>query len=391
MARQMTEPVKSFSWLRRAARTARRRGSWPIFRHRPPRARALSDETIDLAELVWHLDEPLADLSSLGFLALSELAATKVTVALSGQGADELLGGYRKHRAAAITAAWTRLPRPLRATGLAAMRRGPSRLARATRTLSAPDPAARLIAMSGNIGADLRRRLVRGPLAELNGDAALGILRARLGSLDDDPLPAALYLDAQFGLVDDMLHYFDRASMAHSLEVRVPFLDHHVVEFCATIPARHKVRRLNTKHVLKHAARGLIPDRIIDKPKVGFFNSTVEGWFRNQATSAVSDYLLGPSPAYAELLDRSRVEALVRDHVSGRDTSNSYTLLSVLMLEIWLSSYLPRATGAFRRRSNGSRWLCGTPSSHLRERGRESRQFAAAIFAELSCLSSGSS
>jgi asparagine synthase (glutamine-hydrolysing) len=212
--------------------------------------------------------------------------------------------------------------------------------------LSAADPAARLIAMSGNIGDDLRRQLVRGPLAEVDGVAALRVLRARLGSVNDDPLPAALYLDAQLGLVDDMLHYFDRASMAHSLEVRVPFLDHHVVELCARIPARHKVRRLNTKHVLKHVARGLIPDQIIDKPKVGFFNSTVEGWFRYQTKSAISDYLLGPSPAYADLLDRSRVEALVRDHMTGRDTSNAYTLLSVLMLEVWLSSYVPRATGA---------------------------------------------
>jgi asparagine synthase (glutamine-hydrolysing) len=349
MARQMTEPVKSFTVGFAEAGDANELADARLVAEyfgtdHHELELAYSDETIDLAELVWHLDEPLADLSSLGFLALSELAATKVTVALSGQGADELLGGYRKHRAAAITAAWRRLPRPVRAAGLAAMR--PSRLARARRTLSAPDPAERLIAMSGNIGDDLRRRLVRGPLAEVNGDAALGILRARLGSVDDDPLPAALYLDGQLGLVDDMLHYFDRASMAHSLEVRVPFLDHHVVEFCATIPARHKVRRLNTKHVLKHVARGLIPDRIIDKPKVGFFNSTVEGWFRNQATSAVSDYLLGPSPAYAELLDRAQVETLVRDHVAGRDTSNSYTLLSVLMLEIWLSSYLPRATGA---------------------------------------------
>lgn len=65
--------------------------------------------------------------------------------------------------------------------------------------------------------------------------------------------------------------------MAHSLEVRVPFLDHHVVELCATIPARHKIRRLDTKHVLKDLARGLIPDRIIDKPKVGFFNASVDG------------------------------------------------------------------------------------------------------------------
>jgi asparagine synthase (glutamine-hydrolysing) len=350
MARQMTEPVKSFSVGFAEAGDANELADARLVAEyfgtdHHELELSYSDETVDLADLVWHLDEPLADLSSLGFLALSELAATKVTVALSGQGADELLGGYRKHRAAAITAAWRRLPRPVRAAGLAAMR--PSRLARARRTLSAPDPAERLIAMSANIEDDLRRRLVRGPLADVNGDAALGILRARLGSVDDDPLPAALYLDGQLGLVDDMLHYFDRASMAHSLEVRVPFLDHHVVEFCATIPARHKVRRLNTKHVLKHVARGLIPDRIIDKPKVGFFNSTVEGWFRNQATSAVSDYLLGPSPAYAELLDRAQVETLVRDHVAGRDTSNSYTLLSVLMLEIWLSSYLPRATGAY--------------------------------------------
>ena len=142
-----------------------------------------------------------------------------------------------------------------------------------------------------------------------------------------------------------MLHYFDRASMAHSLEVRVPFLDHHVVELCATIPARHKIRRLDTKHVLKHVARGLIPDRIIDKPKVGFFNAAVDSWFRAQTQGAISDYLLGPNPRYAELLDRRRVEELVRRHADGTETGNAYTLLSILMLEVWLSSYLPRALG----------------------------------------------
>ena len=130
-------------------------------------------------------------------------------------------------------------------------------------------------------------------------------VRERLGAVPDDPLPAQLYLDGQLGLVDDMLHYFDRASMAHSLEVRVPFLDHELVELCATIPAKHKVRRLDTKHVLKHAVRGLIPDQIIDKPKVGFFNAAVDGWFRAQTRGAISDYLLGPDPRYAEMLDRA--------------------------------------------------------------------------------------
>ena len=131
--------------------------------------------------------------------------------------------------------------------------------------------------------------------------------------------------------------------MAHSLEVRVPFLDHPLVEFCATIPPRHKVHRLETKHILKRVARGLIPDRIIDKPKVGFFNAAVEGWFAAQTRGSISDYLLSPTPRYAELLDRAEVESLIRDHATGRDTSNSYALLSILMLEVWLSSFLPRA------------------------------------------------
>ena len=98
---------------------------------------SFAEETIALDRLVWHLDEPLADLSSLGFIALSELAAQHVTVALSGQGADELLGGYRKHRAASIAGAWRRVPAPLRRALLAAGRHGPGRVRRPVETLAA--------------------------------------------------------------------------------------------------------------------------------------------------------------------------------------------------------------------------------------------------------------
>ena len=304
---------------------------------------SFAEETISLDRLVWHLDEPLADLSSLGFIALSGLAAQHVTVALSGQGADELLGGYRKHRAAAIAGSWQRLPAPARRAALAAMRRGPARLRRPVETLAASNPAERLLAMSGALAPSLRNRLVRGPLAELDGGAALRAIDYRLGDVPDAPLPAALYLDAQLGLADDMLHYFDRASMAHSLEVRVPFLDHKVVELCAAMPSGLKVRRLETKHVLKHAARGLVPDRIIDKPKIGFFNSAVDDWFRAQTRGAISDYLLGPSPRYAEMIDRAEVERLVTSHADRSDAGNGYALLSILMLEVWLSEYLPRS------------------------------------------------
>lgn len=306
---------------------------------------SLSDETIPLDRLLWHLDEPVADLSSLGFIALSELAAQHVTVALSGQGADELLGGYRKHRAAKIAAAWQRVPGPVRRTVLAAAAHGPSRFRRPVATLAAPGAAERLLSMSGALTGEGRKRLVRGPLAELDGNAALRAISYRLGDFPDAPLESTLFLDAQLGLADDMLHYFDRASMAHSLEVRVPFLDHHVVELCAAMPAHLKVRRLETKHVLRHAARGLVPDRIIDKPKIGFFNAAVDGWFRAQTRGAISDYLLDPNPRYAEMLDRSEVERLVRAQADGAEES-SYVLLSVLMLEVWLATYLPAAVPA---------------------------------------------
>ena len=133
----------------------------------------------------------------------------------------------------------------------------------------------------------------------------------------DDPLPPTLYLDAQLGLVDDMLHYFDRASMAHSLEVRVPFLDHELVEFCATIPRRTRCGASTRSTFSSEAARGLVPDRIIDKPKIGFFHTRSTAGSRRRRDGAIGDYLLGPRPRYAEMLDRGRVERLVRDHAAG--------------------------------------------------------------------------
>jgi asparagine synthase (glutamine-hydrolysing) len=351
MAKQMSAPVKTFSVgfaeagpgneLSDARLVANALGT----DHHEVEL-SFDEQTVDLSELVWFVDEPLADLSALGFLALSELAAQHVTVALSGQGADELLGGYRKHRAASLAGMWHRLPGPARSLGGRLAAHGPARLRKAGRTFAAPDAAARLLITSGNLDPALRRHLVRGPLAETTGDAALRAVRRHLDGVDRGPLADALYLDAHMGLVDDMLHYFDRASMAHSLEVRVPFLDHRLVEYCATIPPAFKVRRLQTKHVLKRAARGLIPDQIIDKPKVGFFNAAVDTWFRQQTSGVIADYLLDPSPRYAEIIDQRVVRRLVADHASGADQRNAYALLAILMLEVWLSSFLPRALGA---------------------------------------------
>ena len=296
-----------------------------------------AEQAVDLAELVWALDEPLADLGALGLLALSQLASQHVTVALSGQGADELFGGYERHRTAALASPLRRLPRPAR-VATARLASG-SRFGRAARVVAADGAAAEWIAAHDRLDDRSRARLVRGPLAELDGgrSAIAGVSNGTGGGL-----PGLLTLDAQLGLVDDMLQYFDRASMAHSLEVRVPFLDHHLVEWAARLPSQFKVRGSQTKVLLKRAARGIVPDEIIDKPKIGFFNVASNDWLRRQLGGPIPEYLLDPGARINELVDRREVERMVARGAGGRGDGG--VLLALLMLEVWLSTYLPRAS-----------------------------------------------
>ena len=304
-----------------------------------------SDADVDLPELVWHLDEPLADLSAVGFIALCGLARRDVTVALSGQGADELLGGYSRHRAAAIAERWAFLPVSVRRAVAASESRLPERFRRPARTIGAIDAAERHLALTGNVDARLRRSLVTGRLASLDGSCARAAVQRNVPRASG-ALATTLVLDARLALVDDMLHYFDRASMAHSLEVRVPFLDHRLVEFCSTIPTSLKVRGSVTKYLLKRAARGIVPDRLIDKPKVGFFNAAVDRWFATGAGRAAADVLLDPGARYSELIDRGVVADLLALQRAEPGRPSGHALLTVLMLETWLSSFLPRALSA---------------------------------------------
>jgi asparagine synthase (glutamine-hydrolysing) len=350
MARHMSEPVKTFSVGFTGAKDneldSARSVAEALGTDHHELELTLDELPFDLEELVWFMDEPVADLSMLGFAALSQLAARHVTVALSGQGADEQLGGYTKHRAAALIGSLQRLPAPARGLAGRVTGRLPERLSRAGAALAADDPAERLLAMSGQLDPGLRRELAAGPLRGVDGTAARRTILERLGTVPDRPLATTLYLDGQLGLVDDMLHYFDRASMAFSLEVRVPFLDHRLVEFCATIPTNLKVHRSTTKYLLRRSVRGLVPDEVLERPKVGFFRGEVDEWLNRQLNGGAADYLLGPRPRYAEFLRRETVEELLRRHTSGSDRSHRHLLHAILLLEVWLSSYLPRATAA---------------------------------------------
>jgi asparagine synthase (glutamine-hydrolysing) len=345
MARHMTEPLETFavgfagedSELPDARRVADAFGA----NHHELEVE-LRSERPDLAKLIWHLDEPLADLSSIGFLALCELAVKDVTVVLSGQGADELFGGYRKHRVASLAEQWTRVPAGARAAAAAVMRRGPGRASRLADALQAGDPVSRLLASAAYVHPELRGELFSGALAEHAGAAERVVRGTAAGAPGAAPLASALYMDARLGLVDDMLTYFDRASMACSLEVRVPFLDHELVELCARIPTRHKVHRLETKHVLRVASRGLVPDFVLAKKKRGFFNEAVGAWVGAEGGRLVDDLLLAGDPAYAQIMDQGAVRRAVTELRGGR-ADNAKLVLALVMLELWLGEYVPRA------------------------------------------------
>jgi asparagine synthase (glutamine-hydrolysing) len=345
MTEQMTEPVKTFavgfagsptSELADAREVAARLGA-------DHHELEIEEASASLEELVWHLDEPLADLSALGFLALCRLARQHVTVALSGQGADELFAGYRHHLHAPVARLWERVPNAIGKPFLALAGRGPVNARRFAEVAGAGDAVSRALAAKrtaddGEVAMLLGRQHV-------NGAAARAAIASFRGADSRDPLAAALAIDAQMALPDDMLHYFDRGSMAHSLEVRVPFLDHPLVEQAASIPANLKLHGRTTKYVLRQAARGLVPDRIIDKPKVGFFNASAVSWIARVIEREGRDLLLPREPRYADYVDRTAVERLRDAQRQAPTRRRAQLLLSIVLLETWLQTYLPRALG----------------------------------------------
>ena len=303
---------------------------------------SVTENALELDELVWHLDEPIADLSALGFDVLSRLAAQHVTVALAGQGADELFGGYTKHRAAAQLRPFLALPPALRG-GLASLPWPSPRLRRGFEALAARDPSQRLLAMSGRLMNSSRSELYRGQLTNVPVDNVWSTVEAIRAGVDGDPLAMTLYLDARIALVDDMLLYFDKTSMAHSLEVRVPFLDHRLVEWAARVPSAMKVHRGVTKRVLKEAGIRLLPPETVNKRKVGFFRSALEVWLDAQLDGTGADRLRADDAAYRDFLDGAAVERLLADYRREPSEDRSRLLFAILLLESWLTSFVQRA------------------------------------------------
>jgi asparagine synthase (glutamine-hydrolysing) len=301
-----------------------------------------------LPRLVWQEDEPIAHPSSVPLYFVSALARQHVKVVLTGEGSDELLAGYGKYPRALVNwraaAAYGVLPHPLRDwVAGSVVPRLPARLRRyATRSFLAMPrtPEAMFFDNFAAIGVARQRTLLRGAFAGTM-DQAYGPSRGYFESPNgrSTVLDRLLYTDLKTYLVE-LLMKQDQMSMAASIESRVPFLDHQLVEFAAALPARFKLRGFRTKWILREAVREILPAGILARPKMGF-PVPFGLWMRGAWSGMARDVLLDTRSRQRGLIDPAAVERLIDAHVAGRADGGD-ALWALLNLELWYRTYIDR-------------------------------------------------
>jgi len=353
MAKLVDRPIQTFS-------VAFREHAFSELEYSREVARAIGAEAYEvviddrdffgaLPSLVWHEDEPIAHPSSVPLYFVSALARRHVTVVLTGEGSDELLAGYGKYPRAALN--WRAggvyeraLPRTVR--GSIASRivsRLPGRIGRyARRSFLAMDrtPAAMFFDNFAAIRlGDQRTLLAPGfrDLATVDRAYAASVRYFDAPNGGSTLLDRLLYSDIKTYLVE-LLMKQDQMSMAASIESRVPFLDHRLVEFAARLPDRWKLSGWTTKRILRDAMKGVLPDSILRRPKMGF-PVPFASWVQNGWNDVARDVLLDRRSRERGLLDPDAVDRLLRDHAAQR-TVGGDRIWTLLNLELWHRTFI---------------------------------------------------
>jgi asparagine synthase (glutamine-hydrolysing) len=370
MARAMNRPVKTFSigftesshdelhYARIAARH---------FQTEHHEFIVTPDVCRIVEEIVWHHDEPFADMSSVPTYIVSKMAREHVTVVLSGDGGDELFAGYERYLVDRQRQKFERVPGFFRRRlMLPAARRLPQQIygKNYLRNVSL-DPGARYIDSISCFDEEMKQEMLsnefRRQLSRHNSTDKFIKLFAAPGSRER--LDHLLYLDSKTYLPGDILTKVDRMSMAHSIEAREPLLDYKLIEFAQRVPAALKLRGVETKSILKRAMRGIIPDEIINRPKQGF-GVPMQKWFREELREMVTDTLTDSRTRQRGYFNQRAVSAILNEHLSGR-RDNSRHLWSLLMLELWHRAFIdhqpePAYAGAKKLSLNGL--MVGAPA-----------------------------
>ena len=312
------------------------------------RTHLVDDDGLDIVDLLPRLyDEPFADSSAIPTYRVCALARTQVTVALSGDGGDEVFWGYHRYR-------WHADEMRMRGWLPGRGGRWLASLAAATcpeldfvpatigikKTLSSLGlPALEAYIRSVSVVDDAARQRLYAPgfRRDLQGYRAVDSLRHHYDEAPTDhPVGRISYVDLMTYLPGDVLTKVDRASMAHALEVRVPMLDHHLLEWCHALPPQVKFHNGEPKYLLKRGVEPFLPHDLIHRPKMGF-GVPIDAWFRDPLRERITRAVEGPALGDSGLFDRPAIARLVDEHVSGAGNHGA-VLWALLMFDgFWRS------------------------------------------------------
>jgi asparagine synthase (glutamine-hydrolysing) len=346
MAEQMSEPVKTFS----IGFTDEAYDELPyarlVARHfaTDHREFQVEPEALEIMpKLARHYGEPFADPSAIPSFYLAELTSQHVTVALNGDGGDESFAGYERYVQADMAPHLNWLPHPLRRVAPSVARLlGEGNHPSSTRTkikrlarLLAMSPAARY-ATSISVFDEVRRLRLLTPefAACVDGfrpEQFLTVPWTESGA--ENRIDQMLATDVQTYLPDDLLVKMDIATMAYSVEARSPFLDHHLMEFAASLPPEHKLDGTRGKRLLRTTLRRVLPHEILERPKMGF-GVPLTRWFRDELRELPQEILLDPRALGRGYFRRGEIEDLIREH-REHIADHSARLWTLLQLELW--------------------------------------------------------
>ena len=290
-----------------------------------------------LPQLVACRDAPVSEPADIPIYLLAREAARSVKMVLTGEGSDELLGGYPKHIAERFAQGYQLLPGYLRHRFIEPLTHALPydfrRVKTAVTNLNIEDWRERYVRWFGALNRSERDRL---SVLRLNGAPVMGA-----PPFDSDPrsstLRRILYFDQTSWLPDNLLERGDRMTMAASIEARVPFLDHELVSFVSSLPDHYRIRGLRSKWILREAGKQLIPERILERPKVGF-RVPVNAWFRGEMRDYLLDHLQNGSSLTRAYYDSRALDQVLAEHVNGKQ-NHEKLLWSLLNLELWHRQY----------------------------------------------------
>jgi asparagine synthase (glutamine-hydrolysing) len=279
-------------------------------------------------------DEPFADPSAIPTMMVSRFARRFVTVSLSGDGGDELFCGYPRYAWYRSLGLFGAIPAPVRRGVAGVLYRVPNRRAKkAAVSLS----QARSIDAYRNLVGICEKERIPALLPHVVDDGTLPFYVTYDRTEDMEQLERLMAVDIRTYLPDDILAKVDRASMAYSLEARVPLLDHRIVEFAGRLPLAYKVRGQNQKFLLKRVLHRLLPRKLVDRPKMGF-GVPLDRWFRDELRSLVREYLDGARIRREGYFLADGVETMVGEHLSGR-RNHFMPLWAMIQFGMWKEYY----------------------------------------------------